>query len=188
MNKKTKITILVIVILLLILIPIGIYASKKIYVHFPTDEEIAQANEEEKNRALAEKEEFSKTHKMNYLSTAVTETNVQDESDPHIAEEKRKVEEREEKREKILMKYYPTEYQEIVEIAKKNPDTGLVDMKNSPLKEHEKRLYDISIKILEEENLTNEEKDLMKDFIKGNMYNIEKDASLLSRAEAVLNK
>lgn len=112
MNKKTKITIVVIVILLLVLIPIGIYAFKKIYVHFPTDEEIAQANEEEKNR----------------------------------------------------------------------------DMKNSPLKEHEKMLYDISIKILEEENLTNEEKELMKDFIKGNMYNIEKDASLLSRAEAVLNK
>ena len=59
-------------------------------------------------------------------------------------------------------------------------------MFDTPISENEKRLYDLVLKILENETLTEEETLLLKDYIKGKMYNIEKDDGLKARANEIL--
>ena len=57
----------------------------------------------------------------------------------------------------------------------------------SPLKNYEKRLYDLTLRILEEEKLTDDEYELLKEDIKISMDSIEKDEGLLKRAEKILD-
>ena len=63
-----------------------------------------------------------------------------------------------------------------------------MEITKSPLKNYERKLYDLHLRILEQENLTGEENELLKKFIESNMYNIQKDSELKTRAEAILNK
>ena len=101
----------------------------------------------------------------------------------HIAQLK----EEEDKRVKIIKKFYPKEYEEILEESKKEQDTGIVEWTKSPLKNYEKRLYDLTLRILEEEKLTDDEYELLKEDIKISMDSIEKDEGLLKRAEKILD-
>jgi len=61
--------------------------------------------------------------------------------DPIINEHIAQLKEEEAKRVKIIKKFYPKEYEEILEESKKEQDTGIVEWTKSPLKNYEKRLY-----------------------------------------------
>ena len=89
----------------------------------------------------------------------------------HIAQLK----EDDDKRVKIIKKFYPKEYEEILEESKKEQDTGIVERTKSPLKNYEKKLYDLTLRILEEEKLTDDEYELLKEDIKISMDSIEKN-------------
>lgn len=189
MKKKTKLIILlIIVIIAVIVIPIAIYASKTISVHFPTDKEIEEANIQEKNNALAKKEEFAKNNISNENITSKYETaEVQKGDDPFINEQIAQLKEEDAKRVAIIKKFYPEEYEDILEESKNEQDTGIVEITKSPLKNYEKRLYDLTLRILEEEKLTDDEYELLKEDIKISMDSIEKDEGLLKRAEKILD-
>ncbi len=107
--------------------------------------------------------------------------------DPIINEHIAQLKEEEAKRVKIIKKFYPKEYEEILEESKKEQDTGIVEWTKSPLKNYEKRLYDLTLRILEEEKLTDDEYELLKKDIKISMDSIEKDKGLLERAEKILD-
>ena len=107
--------------------------------------------------------------------------------DPIINEHIAQLKEEEAKRVKIIKKFYPKEYEEILEESKKEQDTGIVEWTKSPLKNYEKRLYDLTLRILEEEKLTDDEYELLKEDIKISMDSIEKDEGLLKRAEKILD-
>ena len=76
---------------------------------------------------------------------------------------------------KFQKKFYPKEYEEILEESKKEQDTGIVERTKSPLKNYEKKLYDLTLRILEEEKLTDDEYELLKEDIKISMDSIEKN-------------
>ena len=186
MKKKTKIIIFIIALLIVLLIPIGISAAKGLAIHFKSDEEIAEANKKENERALAEKENFAKTHQANGISTQV-DNSEQNNNIPLLDENLAKADEEEQKFIEIIKKYYPNEFEKILEESKTEQDTGIVEITSSPLKDYEKKLYDLVLKILENENLTEEESNILKQYIHNNMYNIKKDNSLNDRAEKILN-
>ena len=54
--------------------------------------------------------------------------------DPIINEHIAQLKEEEDKRVKIIKKFYPKEYEEILEESKKEQDTGIVERTKSPLK------------------------------------------------------
>ena len=107
--------------------------------------------------------------------------------DPIINEHIAQLKEEDDKRVKIIKKFYPKEYEEILEESKKEQDTGIVERTKSPLKNYEKRLYDLTLRILEEEKLTDDEYELLKEDIKISMDSIEKNEGLLKRAEKILD-
>lgn len=187
MKKKTKIIIFIVALLIVVLIPIGISAAKGLSIHFKTDEEIAEANKKENERALAEKENFAKTHQTNGISTQANDEENDDGRIPLLDENLAKADEEEQKFIEIIKRYYPNEFEEILEESKTQQDTGIVEITSSPLKDYEKKLYDLVLKILENETLTEEETNMLKKYINGNMYNIKKDDSLNIRAKKILN-
>ncbi len=188
MNKKF-IIMLVILALLLILIPIIVFASKEsAKVPKLDDASIAEANKKEKERLLEEKAKFFAEH-QNSSGTAVqnTEITYSKEKDEKIEQAAKEVKEKSKKTTNIIKKYYPEQYEEISEKIKIESDNaGLRSMFDTPISENEKRLYDLVLKILENETLTEEETLLLKDYIKGKMYNIEKDDGLKARANEIL--
>ena len=107
--------------------------------------------------------------------------------DPIINEHIAQLKEDDDKRVKIIKKFYPKEYEEILEESKKEQDTGIVERTKSPLKNYEKKLYDLTLRILEEEKLTDDEYELLKEDIKISMDSIEKNEWLLKRAEKILD-
>ncbi len=186
MNKKTKIIIgVTIIVILLVLIPVGISISRGLIIKVATDEEIERANERENERALKEKEEFAKAHQNN-------ETTVQYESQenagkiPGLDEKLAKDEEEEIKMLEIIKRFYPEELEQILEEAKRGEDEGLVDITTSPLKKYQRDMYDLVLKILENENLPEDEKIILTEYLEVQMYNLEKDEDLKSRAKIVL--
>lgn len=186
MKKKTKIIILIIVLMIMVLVPVGISASRGLIIVAKSDEEIAQANKEENERALAEKANFANTHSTNGISTQSDDI---DEVDiPLLDEELAKDEEEEQKLVEIIRRFYPNEFDEALAESKNEQDTGMIEITSSPLKDYEKTIYDLVLKILENENLTEEETNLLKDYINVNMYNIKKDEDLQARAEKILEQ
>ena len=98
MKHRTKLIILFVLLLVLVLIPIGIYASKTLTMHFLSDEEIAEANMKEKERALAEKEAFARTHNMNRSSSETSKMDSSNTDDANIKEKLKKSEEEDKKK------------------------------------------------------------------------------------------
>ena len=187
MKKKTKIIILIVVLLIIMLIPIGISIASSLNIHFKSDKEIAQANKEENEKALEEKANFANTHSSNSAGKIATQTNNAKEVDIPLLDEKlQESNEKEQKLIEIIKRFYSNEFDAVLAESKNEQDTGIVEMTSSPLKDYEKTMYDIVLKILEEENLTEEETNLLKEYINSNMYNIEKDEELNIRAENVL--
>lgn len=196
MNRKIKKNILLIVCLLIlilaiIVVPLLVNASKE-YKQIPKldDEAIAEANQKERERELAYKENFAEEHKNNSsinISSENTTNNSSYEPDEVMEEAKKQAEDKSNKQNNIIKKYYPEEYEKISkEINDYYNNTFVIDLKNSPLLESEKELYNLVLKILENENLSDEENTLLKDYISGQMFNIEKDEGLKARADKIL--
>lgn len=104
-----------------------------------------------------------------------------------IEQEANKAKENSNKINTIINRYYPQEYEEINKnIANEAKNAGIVDIINSQLSENEKAKYDLILKILENENLPDEDSNLLKDYLEGDMYNIKKDENLKDRVDKVL--
>lgn len=69
----------------------------------------------------------------------------------------------------------------------KNQKKSKIQEQQNGLKNYEKKLYDLTLRILEEEKLTDDEYELLKEDIKISMDSIEKNEGLLKRAEKILD-
>ncbi len=186
MNKKTKIIIMVtIIVILLVLIPVGISISRGLVIKFATDEEIEMANKKENERALKEKEEFAKAHQNNG-TTVQYESQEEAGKIPGLDEKLAEDEEEEMKMLEIIKRFYPEELEQILEESKKEEDEGFVDITTSPLKKYQRDIYDLVLKILENEDLPDDEKTILIEYLEVQMYNLEKDEELKSRAKTIL--
>ena len=189
MSKKGKI-ILIISILILILVPIATFATIKV-LKVPTMDEkaIEEANNKENERALTEKENFAKEHENKAgASLAGSEVDVSEASvignDGIITNTKdnysNKVTE-------LLERYYSK--QKIDELTKEveNSYTVMGDWTSDPLSDAEKELYGMVFDIIENNNLSEDESTAIKEFVKAQMSNIQKDSNLKERAERIIN-
>ncbi len=185
MKSKTKKILLIFVLLtLIVLIPIGIFASRNLIIRAQTDEEIARANQKENERALAEKAKFANQDNVNMI-----DENYYDDGSLDLVKKKLEESDREEKKLiATLRKFYPDEFDKATAESQKQQDSGIVEFSSSPIKDYERTFYEMTLRILQEENLTDEERYVLKHYLEISMYSIQKDEDLKARVDKVLSE
>ncbi len=87
----------------------------------------------------------------------------------------------------IIRKYYANEYDIVVEkLDKEHSENEVVNILGSQLSENDKVYYDIVLKVLENNNLSKEDSEAMKEYIRSQLFNIKKDSNLNDRANKIL--
>lgn len=192
--KNKKNVILIVFLVVLFLIPIFWMVTKAI-LNIPKvdDASIAEANKRESQRVFLEKEKYAKEHEN--CSNEISQTNLTEpERDPMIEEEGRKALEKTDKTIAIIEKYHESEYKEIVKDLEKDLEKEreenkekIVDLTAKPLSENERKLFDLVLSIIENENLSSEELSLLKDFLINDRTEVNKNSELKNRADKVLD-
>lgn len=185
-NRKIKIIILIII-LALIFIPIVVWGYSKLFLEIPQREEYQNTIDTSKQTINIYKEEVQKNPSLN-STTNITE------------EEKREQEEQLKKMEKetkedmqnvlnIAKKFYPNEMDKILEDAEKEDN----EMKNNgPYKailDAECDLIELVIQIIEEKEITVEEKNDLKEYLDSSKFKLNEvgNTELLEKVENILN-
>lgn len=188
-NKKILTILIILLITLLIIISSIIWKTKRHTQDFTLSEtEIEEANQKERDRALEEKRKFEEEHKNNQ-STSEKEINYSNnemERDEMIDQAKEETIEMVENTSEIINRYYPEEYKEVkamLEIEMQNNDIMEV---YSELSEGRKGKYELILRILEEKELSEDDKNILKDYIENNLLDIELDQDLGIRANNIL--
>lgn len=188
MKKSVKIVLiitLIIVCALLFIIPFSVRAEKQIMKLPDTSQaSIEQENQKERERALREKAKFEEEHKND--TTQQIQQYSTEERDESIDKALEEVEEKSNKFDNIMNKYVPNEYKTIIEKLNNENNEKLVDVQEQNLSDNDIEYYNLIFKVIEKNNLTDEEKNIIKDKISNLMYEIEKDDDLLIRAKAIL--
>lgn len=191
--KNKKIVALIIFLSVLLVIPLSLLVAKAI-LNIPVmdDASIAEANEKEEERLLSEKEKFAQEH-QNKAGTSIdipqaistmSENNEDEIADTEQAKETLK---KLDDTANVIRKYYASEFDEITKnLENEQNSTKVVDIKNTPLTENQKRLYNLVIKIIETENISDEESSLLKDFLKSHLIEINNDSELNTKVNEIL--
>ena len=181
MSKRGKI-ILTIIVIALIIIPISTFATKRIIDISPltTDEAIEEANQREKERVLAERNETKDSSEIP-ISPEYTEEELQ-----AIEKEKQEHDEKENKIKEIISRYYKDELDTILYNMENDNNNQMVDLSKNPITDNEKQLLNLVLKILEEEDLSIEDANVLKDFLRATYDTLDNDASLKARADKIL--
>lgn len=193
--KKTKILliilpIIIVAIIIAVIIPVIISAKKDEFeVPIINEQTIEEANQKERERLLAEKKKFEEDQKNN---PSQNESNTNSEQhllerdegiDASLAQTKELVD----KTDAIVSTFRAEEYKKVVnqlEIEEQNPD--IIEV-YSQLSEGRKEFYELILDILENENLSTEDKNILKDYLSNNLLDIKLDSDLGTRTEKILN-
>lgn len=186
MTKNKKI--ILVVVIALILIPISTRAITKIVILPNTDQEsIEEANKQDTERALEEKAKFAEEHKNNTVTRQNIEKAFSEEELEEFSVQRHEVENKENEIKRIVNQYYPEEFNQILnDIENSSNNQGLVNLKNNTIPSDEARLYDIIMRVLEEKNISENDANILKDFIQQQRTTINKDNSLKIRADNIL--
>ena len=185
-NKRKKIILVsVFIIILIIITAISVNGA----LNFPkTDEEsVRKANLEATQEALEKKEQFAKDGQNRASVENYVEEDFSEEELQRIEAQKQKTEAQEQKIKDIMNRYYPEEFNKAVEDVE-NDNKGITSMKNTELLDSQKRLYNLVLKVLEEEDLSDDDANVLKDFLTETKWEISKDEELNARAEKILSE
>lgn len=187
MNKKKNLVFIILIAIMLIIIPVIVLATReKVQLPILTDETIEEANQKEMERLLEEKKKFEEEHANNESEAVTYSTNSEPERDEMIDKALEEVREKKSKREVIINRYYSEEYAQINnKIEAENNQEGFVEF-DATLSDNQKDLFELVLKILEEEALTADDENVLKDYIRENMYEIKNDEKLSTRANNLL--
>ena len=186
MSKRKKIILIsVFIIVLIIITAISVNGA----LNFPkTDEEsVRKANLEATQEALEKKEQFAKDGQNRASVENYVEEDFSEEELQQIEAQKQKVEAQEQKIMDIMNRFYPEEFNKAVEDVE-NDNKGITSMKNTELLDSQKRLYNLVLKVLEEEDLSDDDANVLKDFLTETKLEISKDEELNARAEKILSE
>jgi hypothetical protein len=193
--KNKKIVALIIFLAVLLVIPLSLLAAKAILnIPIMDDASIAEANKKEGDRLLSEKEKFAQEH-QNKAGTSIdipqTMSTMSENNDDEIAdtEQAKETSKKLDDTANVIRKYYASEFDEITNnLENEQNSTKVVDIKNTPLTENQKRLYNLVIKIIEteKENLSDEEISLLKDFLESHSIEIKNDSELSAKVDEIL--
>ena len=86
-----------------------------------------------------------------------------------------------------MNKYHKEEFEQILQDIANSPNfQGVIENKNDYIAPEEIKLYEIVIQTIEEENLSNEDKEVLRGFIEQQKDTIDKNNELKARADRIL--
>ena len=187
MSKKVKI--IFIVMSLIISISIITFAIIKL-VSVPTLNQVSieEGNKNENNRALAEKEKFAKEH-QNKAGSSIAGYDIESQSINDSSEDIVTYPDDEDGSEQvraILERYYSKE--KLNELAKniENSYATMGDWTNEPISKAEEELYNMMFDVIEKGNLSKEDSNAVKEYLKSQISSINKSNELKNRADKIL--
>lgn len=186
MTKNKKIIIMIIVALAIIL-PISTLALTGIKLPSTDEKAIEEANKRDNERLLAEKAQWEEEHKNDIVEEQQSRTIFSQEEQEQFEEEERELKEEENKIKNVMNKYHKEEFEQILENIANSPNfQGVIENKNDYIAPEEIELYKIVMQTLEEENLSDEDSKILKDFLEQQIYTINKNNELKIRADKIL--
>lgn len=194
MNRKRIIIIVSISIILIIaLIVIALTTGGYMATILPqiNDEMIETSNDEELENRLAEKEQFAKDHENQAGSSQPeSETSIAtraNSEDTQFAEEAIGQENFTNKVTEIMNRYYDDFETVTAQMEAESSGIQRIDVEEDTLSQASISFYDMILTVLEEQNLSQEDRDILIELISTLKYDIEKNDSLNARAENILN-
>lgn len=183
MKNKKLIILLIVVLILLFSIPIIVAGFPNFIISVEkilTEEETRQKREEERanwlNSVRSEETQvttYTEDEKISIDETLLEKSKV---IEKETKEERNKMDE-------IIKRFYKDEYEELLKQFTENANKMYIDeLYNQP---STKRIFELILDVIENENITNEEKTILKEFLDLQYYVIE-DNTLKSKIENVL--
>lgn len=191
-RKKIVIIVSVSIILIIALIVIALTTGGYMATILPqiNDEMIETANNQEQENRFAEKEQFAKDHENQpgssqpgYETDVATRANSED---TQFAEEAISQENFTNKVTEIMNRYYDNFETVTAQMEAENSGIQRIDVEEENLSQASISFYDMILTVLEEENLSQEDRDILIQLISTLKYDIEKNESLNARAENIL--
>lgn len=194
MNRKRIIIIVsVSIILIIVLIVIALTTGGYMATILPqiNDEMIETANNQEQENRFAEKEQFAKDHENQAGSSqSESETSIAtraNSEDTQFAEEAIEQEDFTNKVTEIMNRYYDNFETVTAQMEAESSGIQRIDVEEDTLSQASISFYDMILTVLEEQNLSQEDRDTLIELISTLKYDIEKNDSLNARAENILN-
>lgn len=183
-SKKVILTILILLIVLLLLIPVTILATQNIGIRV----EKVLSREELDEQRQQDKINWINNNKQN-ISVHSIHTDTDKTSDPVIIDKSKDAQksanEKGENIDEIICRFYKDDYERLsVEIQKNADSMPLTELYSQPYAEE---LFGLIIDIIENKNITNEEKDTLKEFLNMQYAFIKDGSSMKSKFDSVLN-
>ena len=194
MNRKRIIIIVsVSIILIIVLIVIALTTGGYMATILPqiNDEMIETANNQEQENRFAEKEQFAKDHENQAGSSqSESETSIAtraNSEDTQFAEEAIEQENFTNKVTEIMNRYYDNFETVTAQMEAESSGIQRIDVEEDTLSQASISFYDMILTVLEEQNLSQEDRDILIELISTLKYEIKKNESLNARAENILN-
>lgn len=155
------------------------------------DEMIETANNQEQENRFAEKEQFAKDHENQAGSSqSESETSIAtraNSEDTQFAEEAIEQEDFTNKVTEIMNRYYDNFETVTAQMEAESSGIQRIDVEEDTLSQASISFYDMILTVLEEQNLSQEDRDILIELISTLKYEIKKNESLNARAENILN-
>lgn len=194
MNRKRIIIIVsVSIILIIVLIVIALTTGGYMATILPqiNDEMIETANNQEQENRFAEKEQFAKDHENQAGSSqSESETSIAtraNSEDTQFAEEAIEQEDFTNKVTEIMNRYYDNFETVTAQMEAESSGIQRINVEEDTLSQASISFYDMILTVLEEQNLSQEDRDTLIELISTLKYEIKKNESLNARAENILN-
>lgn len=180
MNKKI---LLIIIIACIILIPIAVFASKNIGIPVEqvlSKEEVNKEREEEKQNWIKSQES-----KISTFSVQEDTQEIDEEDLEKYEEVEDRVNQKGNEMDEIIKRFYPEEYDSILKSIEENENKmSLSELYSQP---YSVRLFEIIIDIINNKNITEDEKNILKEFLDQQYYFINNDAEVKNEIAEILN-
>lgn len=186
MQKKKKIILIVILIVALIFIT-AISVNGILNMPKTDEESLEKSSLEDSQEALERKKQFEENNSNiasveNYVEEDFSEEELQ-----QIEAHKQEVATMEQKIKDIMNRYYPDEFNKALQDLE-NDNKGITSIKNTEIPNSEKEVFNLVLKVLEEEELSNEDSSVLKDFLRQTRGETSKDESLNEKVENILSE
>lgn len=193
-RKKIIIIVLLSFIIVIALIIIALFSNGYMATILPqiNDEMIEEANKKEQENRFAEKEQFAQDH-VNQAGSSrpESETSIStraNSEDTQFAEEAIEQEKFTNKVTEIMNRYYDNFETVTAQMEAESSGIQRIDVEEDTLSQASISFYDMILTVLEEQNLSQEDRDILIELISTLKYDIEKNDSLNARAEIILQQ
>lgn len=182
-NKKILILLLIIFIIISIILPITVSAIKAGRVRMPrllSNEELEEKRKNEKMNMI----ELAKSEIQNYSKETYNAEN--NEIDDELINKASKVSEEEKEFKNIICKYYKDDYENLIEQINNNSDK--MSLSELYSQDYSKKFFNLIIDIIENKDITDKEKEILKEMLNQQHKFMKKDSDIRLKIEKILSK